>query len=343
MRTPFFVLLSAIVAVSIAHAAPEKGGVRDGGSGIFCEGKAPELLDLFLMGSTPTLKETHRKRFIRLVTERVSRIHPDFAARLEQEWNRVGDSRDWETAQFSENRTYDEYLPFDIGQLPGCKIEQISAFSNFDYTPSVSKNALQRLSSFNRRVLELHEALYIIGTRDYRHKNPIRVRHLVAAILSEENLAESLREFMDRAGNRVRFNHRFHAYFLAASPYRLEHCPSSILIEDLGYRRLQIAMILPADGSSDTRFVSLGFHSDSFALRDQKVTRLHDELDFASSAYSFHVQLPDHSSKELRLNLHRVALPGQAAPAACEYHRGILSADLLHDEVGRSLVRDQSL
>lgn len=232
-------LLASIAFLSAPLAFAKKGGgASNGGNAILCQGKPAEMIDTFL--EKGIRGSSHPYAFRDAVHERLSLVHRGLADAWLKEWNRLGNSKFWADDTAANLLSFDEYLPYDLRQVEGCHAIQVASFTEEDYTPKKVRGNYALLPEFQRRVLELHESLFVVGVRDFEHTNPVMTRQLIAELLSEDFDLERARMLARHFTKKVDSESYWHrdwrigeSGIYALDPSSLgDFCPATLVFED---------------------------------------------------------------------------------------------------------------
>ncbi len=190
-----------------------------------------------------------------------------FSNRVIEELERIGPSESWKKGRLSEVRGFDEYLPFDLNQVSGCKLKQISSFDEETWTPVKVQRNYRKLSDFERRVLELHEAIYIISAREFGHSTPVATRELVSLLVDGSKVNADVRmalHALSRYGASGAPRASVSGLFKVL-PDSNEICPAYLASEMAGVGSgLQISLIIRESKSQD-------WTVSSFSLSDRRI------------------------------------------------------------------------
>jgi hypothetical protein len=176
LHLKFILLITALFFSAHAYAQSEGGHTGNGGGVIFCAGKKPLVLDYYEIPSPREdvidLENISRDAFIQLIEARI-RSASDPMAYLQNQWwidrtkpvpvldkaislflHREGSVDQWKTTQAWPVR--DEAI---VDSLPS-ECEFIQGAISRDHTPYQISAVTKTLSEGQKRVLELHEALF---------------------------------------------------------------------------------------------------------------------------------------------------------------------------------------
>lgn len=209
---------------------------------MLCENQPLQMLDTFIPGIPDDVNRESRAKFIEFVETRLARIDPDFALRLRAEWDRLGDSNNWPLPVKETWYSGDEFLSFDTNQFKNCSIVQVASFVEGEWISRKSELYYPLLASYQKRILELHESLYIIGVRDFNHNTPIRTRKLILALLSsgDASLTERLSLFklkhIFRPGREISRHYRMNVELSE----NVERCPMHFEVRFIDLYQVQM-------------------------------------------------------------------------------------------------------
>ena len=184
MKRSFKLLVLTPLLFSVVAAA---GGVRNGGTGIDCDGEV-ELLDLRLARDSgmpvTALSET---AIVHSVRERLAG-EPDLRNAILKRLKFIGPVVDWDLATGEQGKLDEVTASRDAmlaRKLPAkCHLIQISFF-RADQSPEREWNNYIRLPKTRLPALRLHEAIFGVGVTRFHHKNAVLTQHLTAAILAD--------------------------------------------------------------------------------------------------------------------------------------------------------------
>ena len=141
----------------------------------------------------------------------------------------------------------------DFGDIPvGCHKVQLSML--LDGAPQ--KVDSRKISETTKRVLELHEALYMLGMQDYQHQLPILTRKTIVTLFTGNDLAidNVLNTFISVPERTVYYNSEKSIYFLHDVPK----------ITKAGIVQCPAALSFAYDGESDLKVISLEVQKNYF-------------------------------------------------------------------------------
>lgn len=240
MRKFGFFLLASLTffSATLAFSKEKGGGASNGGNAILCDGKPAEMIDTFL--EQGIRGSSHPFTFRNDVYARLVLANRDLADAWQKEWERIGNSKYWQNDTAAKLLSFDEYLPYDLRQVKGCRAIQVASFTPNDYMPKKVLGNYDLLSEFQRRVLELHESLFVVGVRDFEHTNPVMTRELIAELLSEKFSLERARMLASTFAKKEDSDSYWHRdwrlgesgiYALDQSSYG-DFCPAKLVFED---------------------------------------------------------------------------------------------------------------
>ncbi|MBS1962402.1 MAG: hypothetical protein JST04_09315 [Bdellovibrionales bacterium] len=178
-------LISAFIAAPVGFAR-EGGGVRNGGTSIACHRglRSQEVIDGYGIIWTKRTLPVDRRAFARIAYSVLADTDPVLAREWRMEWRRIGPSEKWENEDEKALASFDEYLPDEL-RYAGCRVHQVASFNSDEWIPrKVEALYLDLHSEIERRILELHESLFILGVKKYDHQNPVRTRYLASKLLT---------------------------------------------------------------------------------------------------------------------------------------------------------------
>lgn len=353
----FGILLMASMLVLPSAFAKKGGGASNGGNAILCEGKSAEMIDTFLEHEIQGSDD--RTTFRKDILARLNLLSADLAQAWVKEWDRIGDSENWAHDSSPNLLSFDEYLPYDLKQIRGCQAIQIASFTEQDYTPKKARGNYERLSRFQRRVLELHESLFIVGVRDYSHTNPVMTRDLIAELLARNFYVERARMLAEDFTKRVVSEPTWHRdwaigtsgiYTLESGSIR-DFCPSTLVFEDTrvgGSHLIADFTARPKAPKNPLLTVRLGETRTYLGINQSVTTRMlsvdEAQVTLDTPAYQFHMGLSRHSGDFLSATFVYRTPDDEASPqyGQCDYRFQSLDVFEARERI-RSRIRAERL
>jgi len=174
-----FGVLSSFVCVSYATARDGGGASNGGGKSVSCPDERPVILDVY--GMDVDGPPADRASFETFVFNQLAGVNPGFAERWRREWERLGDSESWERVPVLGADTMDSFHGYM--SFGGCRVDQVAFFVRGEWVSRKVSWNYDALSVLQRRILELHESIYVIGARDYGQLTSTLTRLVVANLL----------------------------------------------------------------------------------------------------------------------------------------------------------------